>query len=132
MNNGQWVLDENWQAPRPPDKLSRKKAWQVDALVKFEDFNCVLLAKLGYSVKTIARATKMTQGKVIYRLNKYKTKVTDYRNGKGAYSEMVLHRVTRMGAKMLTNDLRQLEAGSKVVSGPSPTPPTNAPFNPVM
>lgn len=51
---------------------------------------CILLAKLGFSVATIARQTGLTQNQVVYRCHKRGVSVTDYRNGTSAKAQSVL------------------------------------------
>jgi hypothetical protein len=58
-----------------------------------DDYNriCVTLAKLGFSIVTIARHTGLTQNQVVYRLRKRGLSVMDYRNGVSAKALAVLN-----------------------------------------
>lgn len=45
------------------------------------DIRCLLLAKLGFSLKAIARECKLTESQVAYRLSRAKISPREYRNG---------------------------------------------------
>lgn len=54
---------------------------QVDYLRHREDFQCVVLAGLGFSTELISQKTGLSHGQVIYRIKKANVKRSDYRDG---------------------------------------------------
>lgn len=51
---------------------------------------CITLARLGFSIATIAHHTGLTQSQVMYRCRKRELSVTDYRNGTSSKAIVVL------------------------------------------
>ena len=107
-NHVSWDIVK-WSAPACPDSVSTEADHRVALLGRQEDFECILLAKFGMTAKTIQRFTGLRQGQVTYRLKKGQVRISDFRNGKGQYAEMVFHGMAKMAAARLTHELRQLE-----------------------
>jgi hypothetical protein len=59
---------------------------------------CIALARLGFSIATIATNTGLTQNQVIYRCTKRSLSVTDYRNGTSPKALSVLRHFTMQAA----------------------------------
>lgn len=53
---------------------------------------CINLARLGFSIATIAAHTGLTRSQVMYRCHKKQLSVQDYRNGVSAKAMSVLSR----------------------------------------
>ena len=51
---------------------------------------CITLARLGFSIATIAAHTGLTQSQVMYRCRKRELSVMDYRNGTSTKAQAVL------------------------------------------
>lgn len=55
-----------------------------------EDIQCLLLAKLGISVKAIAQQTRLTPSQVVYRCSMAGLKLRDYRDGTSEFAQRVI------------------------------------------
>ena len=100
-----WTLDL-WHAPAPPDGQRRLMKHEVGFLARQADFECVLLAQFGMSVKTIAQFTGLSANQVHYRLAKLDLSITDFRKGQGPYAQMVFNYLGKRAAKLATTELR--------------------------
>lgn len=108
MSNDQqiWSLAQ-WEHIPPPDKLTNERDHRVSFLAKQKDFDCVLLAQFGMTMKTIAKHTGLTTGQVSYRLKKSNVKIQDFRRGVGPYAQMVFQYLGRRAAQQVTMDFRR-------------------------
>jgi hypothetical protein len=113
MSNNQnghvWNLAK-WDSYPAPDKQHDNAEWQISFLSKQADFDCLMLARFGMSSKTIAGYTGLTVAQVYNRLKKAGVKIRDFREGKGAYAQMVFEGVGRRAARQITQDVRLLTA----------------------
>lgn len=78
---------------------------RVDFRMYEEDFECAYLCALGLSTKCITTRTKLTPGKISYRLKKAHIRRMDYRDGNSAVSHIVEKYLRSKIASMLTRDL---------------------------
>lgn len=104
-NGGEWTL-QKWTPPMPPDGSRNEPEHRVALLAKQEDFETVVLARFGMSLKTIAAFTGLTIGQVAYRLAQAKVRTRDYREGRGPIAAMVFGYCTKRAARQITEDLR--------------------------
>jgi hypothetical protein len=105
--NGQnvWTLAK-WEPVPPPDTLDKEKHHTIAFLAKQADFDCLMLAEFGMTLKTIAGYTGLTKGQVSYRLRKANVKVQDFRNGRGPYAAMVFQYLNKPASRQLIADVR--------------------------
>ncbi len=96
-----------WKAPVCPDSRRTEPEHRISLLGKQEDFECCMLAELGMATKTIAGFTGLSVSQVSTRLKKAGIRVTDYRQGRGRYAELVFKGVANLAAKSLQDDLRR-------------------------
>jgi hypothetical protein len=81
---------------------------RVDFFSYDEDFECAYLAALGRSNKCIIARTKLSSGKIAYRLKKAKIRRLDYRDGTSDIA-LIVERALRPGVtKDLTKYLKNL------------------------
>lgn len=75
-------------------KTKRQAPRRVDWFIYDEDFECAFLGAIGRSNRCIIARTKLTPGKITYRLKKAQIRRLDYRDG---YSEiaMIVERALR-------------------------------------
>lgn len=60
----------------------------------FDDMKCIVMADFGQSAKTIGKVTALTPAQVYYRTKKYGIRITDWRNGRGRFGEVLFTRFT--------------------------------------
>lgn len=104
-HNGEWTLAK-WHPPVPPDGMRHELEHRVAFLARQQDFDCLMLARFGMELKTIARHTRMSVGQVSYRLHKLGVKVQDFRRGQGVYARMVLEGLKARAARQITVEVR--------------------------
>lgn len=63
---------------------------RVDFFTFEEDYRCAYLGALGFSTRYIQGQTKLTPGKISYRLKKAQIKRMDYRNGESEFASIVM------------------------------------------
>jgi len=81
---------------------------RVDFFNYQEDFECAYLASLGRSNKCIMARTKLSSGKITYRLKKAQITRRDYRDGTSDIA-LIVERALRPGVtKDLTKYLKNL------------------------
>lgn len=97
-----------WKPPPPPDQLSAVAPHRISVMARVEDYECILLATMEkYTVKTIARITRLTPGQVNARLKAGGVSLRELRNGKGAYAGLARTSLTRERAQDVQSILRQ-------------------------
>lgn len=70
-----------------------------------EDIQCIVLARLGFSLKTIALRTGLSTGAVAYRLKLLQVKISDYRNGNSPLSQRIIE-VAQADSHLLMDQIR--------------------------
>lgn len=103
--NGEWTLAK-WHPIAAPDGMRHELEHRVAFLARQQDFDCLMLARFGMELKTIAGFTHMSVGQVHYRLKKLGVKVTDFRRGHGVYAQMVLDGLKARAARQITVEVR--------------------------
>jgi hypothetical protein len=83
------------------------KPRRVDFFIYDEDYQCALLASLGFSNRCIIQHTKLTPGKITYRLKKANIKRMDYRDGASDVATMVMRGMRGAIEKEVTHYLRK-------------------------
>jgi hypothetical protein len=66
-----------------------------------EDIQCVIYARLGFSMNLISERTGLSKGAIGYRLKLLKIKVADYRNGTSPVSQRILDVATSDSRKLM-------------------------------
>ena len=84
-----------------------RKVPRVDLLHNEDDFQCVLLASLGFSNKYIEDRTGLSFGRIAYRLGKGGVKRADYRNGESAVAKALLKQSQGIVETTLQKQLRK-------------------------
>lgn len=59
-----------------------------------EDIQCVVYARMGWSVKTIARRTGLSKGAIAYRLRILNIKIRDWADARSPFSQRMLEGAT--------------------------------------
>lgn len=62
---------------------------RVDWFLHDDDYECAYLGSLGFSTRYIMRMTKLTSGKITYRLKKAAIRRIDYRDGNSDLATLV-------------------------------------------
>jgi hypothetical protein len=101
-----WTLAK-WEPIPPPDTLDKEKTHSVAFLAKQADFDCLMLAEFGMSMKTISGYTGLSIGQVSYRLKKAGVFIQDFRNGRGPYAAMVFQYLNKPASRQLIADVRE-------------------------
>mgnify|MGYP000308251149 CR=1 FL=1 len=66
-----------------------------------EDIQCIVLARLGFSTKTIASRTGLSPGAISYRLKLLNVKISDYRNGRSELSQRFIEAASADSARLM-------------------------------
>jgi hypothetical protein len=83
-----------------------------------EDIQCVIYARLGFSMELISQRTGLSKGAIGYRMKLFNIKLADYRNGASPVSQRILD-VASADSKRLMDQIKvhisrvQLEAGKE-------------------
>lgn len=77
-------------------------------LLDGDDFECVLLASLGFSTRLIQKRTGLTHGQVAYRLRRAGVKRADYRNGESSLSSSVYRNSRSLAMPAVEAQLRNV------------------------
>ena len=85
---------------------SNSKPRRVDWFSYDEDFECAYLAAIGRSNRSIIARTKLTPGKITYRLRKAQIRRVDYRDGNSEIALMVERSLRGSLSKNLTTYLK--------------------------
>lgn len=72
-----------------------------------KDFECALLASLGFSDKLIISRTKLTPGQISYRLKRAGISRQNYRDGKSTLSKLVTNRVQESAKAEVERKIRK-------------------------
>lgn len=89
--------------PAAPTKPRR-----VDWELYDEDYECTYLGALGRSNRNIIARTKLSPGKISYRLRKYQIRRLDYRDGTSDIALIVERALRGPISKQLTEYLKKL------------------------
>jgi len=73
----------------------------ITPLTTISDVQCILLARLGQSVKSIERTTGLSAGRIQYRLKLSGIKLSDYRDGKSPIAERMVKMAMAEGQEQL-------------------------------
>lgn len=87
---------------------NNNKPRRVDFFTYDEDFECAYLAALGRSNRNIIARTKLTPGKITYRLKKAQIKRMDYRDGTSEIATIVERALRGSLSKNLTTYLKEI------------------------
>jgi hypothetical protein len=79
----------------------------VDLLHDEDDFECALLASLGFSTHMICDKTGLRPHQVTYRLGKGEIKRSDYRNGSSPVARAMLRQHTDIAEPVLRAQLQK-------------------------
>lgn len=71
-----------------------------------EDIQCVIFARLGFSMNLISERTGLSKGAISYRLKMLHVKIADYRNGTSPVSQRILE-VATADSKRLMGEIKQ-------------------------
>lgn len=77
-----------------------------------EDIQCVIYARLGFSMNLISERTGMGKGAIGYRLKLLGIKIGDYRNGHSPVSQRILEVATSDSKRLMVeikHHMRQLQ-----------------------
>jgi hypothetical protein len=85
----------------------KPKRQLVDALQEPKDFECIMYGMLGFSRALIASLTKLTEGQVQYRLNKYAVSVRAYRDGESGLAKQVIRNAREYSEKQVLTYLKK-------------------------
>ncbi len=66
-----------------------------------EDIQCVIFARLGFSMNLISERTGLSKGAISYRLRLLHIKVADYRNGTSPVSQRIIEVATADSKKLM-------------------------------
>lgn len=94
---------------RVENQLARRvKPRPVDFFRYDEDREAAILGAMGFSSRFIAERTRLTFGKITYRLKKARIRRIDYRDGHSDMALLVLRNLHTVGEKQLTQHLKGL------------------------
>ena len=85
---------------------------RVDLLDDPADFQCALLASLGFSTRYISQKTGLSACQVTYRLTKGQVRRADYRNGTSDIARSILRRNADIAEPLLRRAIRATLAAS--------------------
>lgn len=84
------------------------KPRRVDFFKYEEDYECAFLGALGFSTRFIMGQTKLTPGKITYRLKKAHVRRMDYRDGYSEISAIMVKKMRPEVSNKLTRELKNL------------------------
>lgn len=87
---------------------TNNKPRRVDFFQYDEDFEVAYMGSLGFSTRAIIMRTKLSAGKVTYRLKKAHIKRMDYRNGDSDIAILVDHSLRGAIVKNLSSYLKTI------------------------
>jgi hypothetical protein len=90
------------------EATKRAKPRRVDFELYKDDFEAALLGSLGFSTRYIQSKTKLTNGKITYRLKKASVKRMEYRNGQSDIAKLVLRNLRPTVERELHHYLKEL------------------------
>lgn len=79
----------------------------VDFFKYEEDYECAFLGALGFSTRFIGEQTKLSPGKITYRLKKANVRRMDYRNGYSEIASLMRRKMRPEVSSRLTHSLKQ-------------------------
>lgn len=71
-----------------------------------EDIQCVIYARLGFSMNLISERTGLSKGAISYRLKLLNVKIADYRNGNSQLAGRILDAATA-DSKLLMGEIKK-------------------------
>lgn len=69
------------------------------------EIECAIRAEMGFTTKSIAAVTGLSEGQTQYRISKAKIKRRDYRSGESYYAKMALKSMHPYLAKHVSRDI---------------------------
>lgn len=97
--------------PQPSITPTKAPPRPVDFMNQYTDFQCAMLASLGFSTDCIVRQTGLTVGQVTYRCGKARIKRADFRNGVSPIAGKILESTESIGlTRMLKRSLADGQA----------------------
>lgn len=91
---------------KPDTPIHNNQPRRVDFNTYDEDYECAYLGSLGFSTRYIAFRTKLTPGKITYRLRKAAVRRMDYRNGDSEFATIVMRNLRPVLTKHLDKFLK--------------------------
>jgi len=82
---------------------------RVDFFKYEEDYECAFLGALGFSTRFICSQTKLSPGKITYRLKKAHVRRMDYRDGYSEISSIMRKKMRPVISPELTRELKGLK-----------------------